>query len=145
MEEESGRRHQGGGIIREASWRRHHGGCIMEEASGRRHQGEGLSRRHQGGCIKENAFNPKITKKLPGWDPKNQRKIDKIPAWTSQVPSLVRTRCGVLESHRTTVVLSFPFEYVCVSAGLPLGGATRLRGSALRPKSSASALNPELM
>ena len=32
-----------------------------------------------------------------------------------------------------------------ISAGPRLGGATRLRGSALSPKSSASALSPKLM
>jgi len=39
MQEASGKRHQGGGIIEEASLGRHHGGGIMEEASGRRHHG----------------------------------------------------------------------------------------------------------
>ena len=76
MDEESWRRHHGGGIreaswtrhLEEASWRRpgdiwrrHHGGGIMEEASGRRHQGEGIMeeaswRRHHGGVTNAPGF-----------------------------------------------------------------------------------------
>ena len=68
MEEESGRRNHGRGIMEEESWRRNHGGDIMEETSWRRNHGgdvmEDASGRHLGGSWEAEGAGEPVTAKV---------------------------------------------------------------------------------